>query len=63
MKIEISKVRRIIGTKYTASVIPEKGPPLLREFGSWRDLLVFVREMKNRARAAGQLFEVVRKTN
>lgn len=61
MKVEISKVKRI-RTKYTALLIPDKGPVLPQEFNSLKDLVTYLRAEREKARAAGQPFEVVRKT-
>lgn len=63
MKVEISKVRWMwIRTKYTALLIPDKGSALLQKFNSRKDLIAYLREQREKARAAGQPFEVVRKT-
>lgn len=64
MKVEISRVRWMwIWIKYTALLIPDKGTALLQKFNSRKDLIAYLREQRERARAAGQPFEVVRKTN
>ncbi|MDI6814338.1 MAG: hypothetical protein QMD10_12530 [Desulfitobacteriaceae bacterium] len=62
MKVAIAKAKEN-GTKYIASLVTEQGPALPQRFDNLRSLITYIREERDKARALGQPFDLVRKPN